>query len=403
MPRFFMSRFSLILVVGLLISGCTSSPWSSGETALTATSTPAAEQMAEVSVPGENSTHSDVSNLQEMMAELRQLGMLDPAAQDQLLEDLRQSDPSIWPLVMEQFRATQKYRHQAMERLVARQSARRLPTVDDISPTSMKPPEKSVEACVSPSNEVVQASYAIPRPGDWRQQLAGAIEALESEVAENPSSPVEVARQVRLRVLYAAAGRREEATRPISAAPAATQQFLSKEIEGLSTWLDVERTPDIICRTAETQPLLAEALLKLAESAPLVVRNLAFCTEVQSYGCIKRFDQYEFQPSQEVLLYAEVENFVSRPTPEGYHTSLRSSYRILDDNGACIAEHSFAPTEELCQNPRRDFFIGYHLRLPKDIKPGKHVLCLAIEDQQCQKVGQTAIEFSVGEAKTPDA
>ena len=50
------------------------------------------------------------------MAELRQLGTVDAAAQDRLMEDLRQSDPSLWPLVMEQFRATLAYRRRAAER-----------------------------------------------------------------------------------------------------------------------------------------------------------------------------------------------------------------------------------------------------------------------------------------------
>ena len=175
-------------------------------------------------------------------------------------------------------------------------------------------------------------------------------------------------------MLYAAAGRREEAIRPIPAAPPATQEFVSKELAGLSTWLDVEKTPDAARRAAEAKPALTEALEKLAESAPLAVRNLAFCTEVQSYGCTKRFEKYEFQPNQEVLLYAEVENFASEPTSKGYHTSLRSSYQILDARGQRVAEHAFAATEEYCQNRRRDFFIGYHFCLPKGIAPGKYTL-----------------------------
>jgi hypothetical protein len=63
------------------------------------------------------------------MAELRQMGTIDPVAQDQLMEDLRQSDPSLWPLVIEQFRATQAYRRRAMERSGALE-LQRLPEVN---------------------------------------------------------------------------------------------------------------------------------------------------------------------------------------------------------------------------------------------------------------------------------
>jgi hypothetical protein len=225
--------------------------------------------------------------------------------------------------------------------------------------------------------------------------LAEAIESLEAEVPKNPTTPAEIAQHARLRMIYAAAGQRDDAVRPIPAAPLATQQFVSKELEGLTAWLNVEQVPDSARRAAEAKPALVEAASKLAESAPLLVRNTAFCTEVQSYGCAKRFEKYEFQPNQEVLLYAEVENFATELTPKGYHTSLKSSYQILNARGQRVAEHSFAPTEEHCQNLRRDFFIGYHLRLPKRIDPDKYTLQLSIEDLKCRKIGQASIEFEV--------
>jgi hypothetical protein len=374
--------------------------------------------------------------MQEVMAELRQMGTFDPVAQDQLMENLRQSDPSLWPLVVEQFRATMSYRQQAAERARAATSVapasteavatcettvpvgsqdvarverlpdvnvERLPTTCDVAvapneaPRGAYPNTSDSSLAAAParpaSDGVVQASYTEPVAEDWRQQLAHTIEALEAEAAQHPTT--DVAQQARLRMLYAAAGRREDALRPIPATSPAGQQFLSKELDGLSTWLNVEQTPDVARRAAETKPALSEALAKLAESAPLAVRNLAFCTEIQSYGCTKRFEKYEFRPSQEVLLYAEVENFVSEATPKGYHTSLRSNYQILDARGQRVAEHAFATTEEYCQNPRRDFFIGYHLDLPKDLQPGRYSLRLSIEDLAAHKAGVASTEFAV--------
>ena len=129
----------------------------------------------------------------------------------------------------------------------------------------------------------MQASYTAS-PGEWRQRLNGAIEALEAETPLNPATPGELAQHARLRMLYAAAGRREDAARPIPDAAPATQQFWSKELEGLGTWLDAEQVPDPVRRAVEAKPALAEALAKLGETAPLLVRNAAFCTEVLSFG-----------------------------------------------------------------------------------------------------------------------
>jgi len=201
-----------------------------------------------------------------------------------------------------------------------------------------------------------------------------------------------------LRMLYLLAGQREAALRPISGVPSVQREFWSKVLFALDGWLDTQKSGDLARRAAETKQTLDEALCRLGEVAPLVVRNLAFCTEIQSYGCLKPFKENVFLPEQEVLLYAEVENFTSEPTPKGFHTALRSSYQIFDARGQRVAEHDFTVTEEYCQNIRRDFFIGYHLRMPKRIYPGKYVLQLTIEDVKSHKAGQSSLEFSIKDA-----
>jgi hypothetical protein len=124
---------------------------------------------------------------------------------------------------------------------------------------------------------------------------------------------------------------------------------------------------------------------------------VAFATEVQSYGCYKKFEKYEFHSGQEVLLYAEVENFKSASSEQGFHTSLKSSYQILDNRGARVDQKEFEVTEEHCQNPRRDYFIRYFIWMPKRIYGGTYTLQLTIEDTLSQKIGQASIEFTVAD------
>jgi len=237
-----------------------------------------------------------------------------------------------------------------------------------------------------------------PSPADWQSQVASAAESLRAGLSGSPQSPEEVAEHARLRMLYLLAGQRNEALLPIPSLAPPLQQFWLKELYGLGTWLDAGRNPDPARRAAEAKQVLGEALGRLGETAPLVVRNLAFCTEVQSYGCMKKFPKYEFTPGQEVLLYAEVENFASQQTVEGFHTSMRSSYQVFDSRGQRVAQQDFPETEEHCQNPRRDFFIGYRLRLPKRIYNGPHTLKLTIEDLKSQKIGQSSIDFHIVDA-----
>jgi hypothetical protein len=227
------------------------------------------------------------------------------------------------------------------------------------------------------------------------ESLAAAIAALEAQTQEPPKSADEVSQHARLRMLYLTAGRREEALRPIPGISAAQQDFWSKQVFGLSTLLDNQRTPDAAKRAAEARQHLTLAASRLGELGTLVVRNLNFCTEVFSYGGFTRFDKNEFHPSQQVLLYAEVENFKSEETSKGFHTSLRSSYQILDSQGHRVAADDFPVTEEHCSNQRHDYFLRYFLFLPERIYDGKYTLQLTIEDTKSQKIGQSSIEFTI--------
>jgi hypothetical protein len=413
-------------VAAFAISGC-ASPWTAGVASHGAKAPDRRHEPRAVS-PAEQ------RQMEDTLAELRQSGVIDPAAEERLVADLRQSDPSLWPLVIQQCRATQAYRREATRRSGSGEFARgskgdssifaetqtetvpartgtvpaelgavvrRLPPAEG---TGMAATEFCADAYPSTSlpladYQVTQASYAAPSLGQWRQRLGGAIEALENETPPSATTPGDLGRQARLRLLYAAAGRREEAARPIPDVGPATQEFVSKEMQGLGLWLDAAETADPVCRTIEVKAALSEALTKLGEAAPLLVRNAAFCSEVLSFGCLKRCDKSEFFQDQHVLLYAELENFTSEPTEKGFRTSLRSGYQIVDRFGQPVVWHEFAPTQDHCKNVRRDFFIAYHVRLPKLMTPGKYTLRLLIQDTARQKTGQASIEFTVKEGK----
>ncbi len=359
-----------VMLVGLSLVGCAVTPKPAEKPVPT---TPATATTA-VIPSGATPRQLDVQ------AELDRLAAIDPVAHDELAEYLRQCDPSIWPLAFEQYQAAREYRRRANQRHRDFELVERLPA----------------------AGEVMQASYASPATEEWRNRLDGAIQSLEAETAVPPDSEQQRAMHARLRLLYAAAGRREDAVSPIPNTSPVVQRFWSKELEGLTAWLDAERTPDPVRRAAEAKPALAESLASLADAAPLLVRNMAFCTEVFSYGNVKRFDTREFFQNQDVLLYAELENFTSEPTSNGYRTSLRSGYQILDEFGGRVAQRDFTSTEEYCQNIRRDFFLAYWLRLPNPMKPGKYTLRLVVEDVRSRKTGLGSIDFAVKEGKTPE-
>jgi hypothetical protein len=263
------------------------------------------------------------------------------------------------------------------------------------SKTNPAPRTAKSTASTSPKSGHQSAASNAKDADESRQRLTETILAAESQAAGGQTTPAEIERQLHLRFLYLAAGRRDDALRPIQGLPPDQQEFWTKELYGLGTYLDAQRIADPERRATEAALHLHEAAGRLGEMASPVVHNLTFCKEVTSYGVFKRFPKYEFKPAEEVLLYCEIENLKSQSTDLGFHTNIKSSYQILDNRGERISEQEFPPSDDYCSNPRRDFFIPYFIALPKRINPGNYTLQLTIEDTQRNKIGQSSIQFTV--------
>lgn len=476
----------LLFAIALWTLGCSSSPWSKKETVNTtpppapATAPPTIPPVPPTPTAGPVPTDplaaaaapaaTNGQTIESILAEVRQTQTLDAKTEEELVRNLHATPPTLWPMVVQQFRAALAYRRRSEERErsarpteVASNAAaptspqpiedqagayhrqpelREVPrppaapparepaslaqrddrrTATGVTPLpdpreTVSPPREqprplptTVIAADSPASEAtvesapsestpprpVEAPYAPRVAGDWHNSLGETIRLLESQVESLPQSPEEVAAHARLRMLYLANNRRDDALRPIPTLSTSMQDFWSKEFCGLAVMLDPERNPDPARRAGEAQRHLSEAITRLQETAPLTVRNLSFVTDVQSYGSIKPFDKYDFRAGQRVLLYAEIENFKIKESNRGFHTALQSSYRILDSRGQRVADHDFGTNEEHCQNARRDFYIGYDFTLPQSIPAGRYTLQLTVTDLNGDKIGQSSVDFTI--------
>ena len=225
--------------------------------------------------------------------------------------------------------------------------------------------------------------------------MTAAIRSIELESKAGSKNESDIALQARLRMLYLLAGRRDDAMRPLPAAPQAAQDYWSSQIYGLSTWMDAEKTPDTSRRAAETKRILAEALTQLGETAPLAVRNLTFCTEVSRFGSFDALKSTGFTPGQKVLLYAEVDNLHIESSAKGYHWAVKINGQIFDNRGNRVADYGSTSAEEYYQTPRHDFFVSKLYYLPQSLIPGRYTLQFTIEDTLGRKVGQSSIDLTV--------
>ena len=239
------------------------------------------------------------------------------------------------------------------------------------------------------------------REGIWQQQLHFAIESLEAELQESADGEILDTRnyestQAILRLLYLIGGRGDDAMAKIPELDEDRQEFWSKLIFALKSYLGPTGSPVTDRRAESALHDLQEAMASLANVSRLHIANLAFCSNVESFGQYTTLEPYLFPPDQEVLLYAEIDNFAAEHLKEGgYKTEMEGSYQILDRSGRRVADRTFASEEEICRNRRRDYFIPFRMWIPKDLYPGEYTLQLTIEDKVGDKFGQASIDFKV--------
>ena len=299
---------------------------------------------------------------------------------------------------------------------------------DDASATTLKPSDKasteraSTETVVSKTpaaataaDGVVTASYAADsqaaatptattastanaaqsEPLDWRQHINAALAQLEDpSTAASPEEQIHL--QMVQRMLHMSLGDIEAASEPIDGLQANGQDFIRHSLKSLHDVTNPSGNPVETKRYTLAMISQRQAMNHLASVSNLEVRNATFCTEVDGFGVVTKFPQYAFKPDQELLLYCELDNFVSTQLEgKGYETQLQGSYEIVDANGRRVADQLLPLDSHLCRNQRRDYFIAYRIYMPQKIDAGKYQLKLTIEDMKGRKFGQSVLDFQI--------
>ncbi len=259
------------------------------------------------------------------------------------------------------------------------------------------------------TNPVVMASHSEKRPVDrdasgiaddeltWREHLHHALAQLEQE--PNATSPEEqVHRAMVDRLLHLSLGDINSASEPIDGLQTHGQDFIRHSLESLYEVANPSGNPVEIKRYSLAMLSQRKALSHLAAVSNLEVHNATFCTEVDGYGVVTKFPQYAFKADQELLLYCELDNFVSSHIDgKGFETQLQGSYEIVDASGRRVADQLLPMDSHLCRNQRRDYFIAYRIYMPPKIDPGKYQLKLTVEDLKGRKFGQANLDFQISQ------
>ncbi|MFK7821687.1 MAG: hypothetical protein AB8G99_23445, partial [Planctomycetaceae bacterium] len=245
----------------------------------------------------------------------------------------------------------------------------------------------------------------IPEPSattaDCIEDLISKTQAKVANVRYSQLGPIEresyLRNHVNLRLFYLANNQNERALDAIPGIPPAEQEFWQQMFWSLSQYRNSDAVPDRTERITQTVSQLRTALQRLQETAKLQLSNVSFCRRINGYGNYERFEKDVFKPGDPVLVYAEIENFRSEPTTAGqYRTVLRSVLQIVPEaGGESIDSVTLRPVEDICRSPRRDYFNSYEFTIPNNIKPGRYLLDISVDDRLSGKSTTQTIAFTI--------
>ncbi|MBI1346901.1 hypothetical protein GC163_11505 [bacterium] len=243
---------------------------------------------------------------------------------------------------------------------------------------------------------------ALPPAGDWHVSLEQTIGLLEQQLATLPPATTPEAKQellklhTSLRMLYLIGNHQERALTAIPGIEPAEQEFWQQLFWGTINALDAEHIPLAKDRATQTMAQLNSAIRRLQEQADLQVRHVTFCQQIVGFGNYEKLARSEFSPGQEVLMYADIDNFKSDPTADGqYRTLLRSTIELMSPSGEVRKRIDFPATEDACSTYRRDYFHNYQFRIPERMPLGPHVLKLTVFDELSGKMNSYSLNFVV--------
>ncbi len=223
--------------------------------------------------------------------------------------------------------------------------------------------------------------------------LDGLIASLRDRMS---GQPPQVQDEFRLRLLYLAAGKTQEATTPGEHMDPVQAELIGATFKAFSAARQALLEPDkgggsALAYVSELQRLLGQQL-------GVTIPRMALVTRVTSFGDYEAIAPLRFKAGQELhaYVYTEVANFRSEPADDGrIRTLLSEKVEVFDAAGTCVFERVEPNIEDRVRSPRRDFFIPFPVQLPARLAPGEYVLKVTIEDRIGATTDQQRLSFAI--------
>lgn len=136
------------------------------------------------------------------------------------------------------------------------------------------------------------------------------------------------------------------------------------------------------------------ALREVFGPQPIEITKLELCKSVRGFGVYEPFEQQAFLAgqSQKMIVYLELENFVSRELgPEKREVRLTQEVVLYNaTDGLAVWRQRPVEVVDQSRNARRDFFVVQMIELPANLGVGKYVLKVKVRDLHGETMHEAA-------------
>jgi hypothetical protein len=197
-------------------------------------------------------------------------------------------------------------------------------------------------------------------------------------------------KQLDRRLLQVLAGKYEDARQPLELASSTQQQMAGQMIETLIAIRETHGGDPGQEASHVLQHLerLEQSLVPLSD---LRIPNLVLTRAVRGFGRYEAIDPPHFPTGHEneLVVYCEIRNFVSRLTDDGrYESQFALRTTVLNRAGDTVLEINDEHIVDRCRARRHDCFIPRLIRLPATLSPGQYVVKVTIVDKIGEKVAE---------------
>jgi hypothetical protein len=246
----------------------------------------------------------------------------------------------------------------------------------------------------------------VPEGADQQAIPASATDApMTADQAEHAAAqhlrddPADLDGQLNYQLLMFVEGQPVPQMSALAGLRAEDREVISSLMDGLSNFRNVVRSSNNSLLADKVRPLV-DMSDRLRSQAELTLHSVTLCTKVDSYGVYKAVDSDRFIAGREnqVIVYAEVENFQSQATNDNqWQTKLSEEMVLYTESGMPVwpAKSEVDSVVDLCHERRHDFFVAKLITLPQNLTIGRYLLKLTITDQEANRVAEATTPVEI--------